>query len=246
MPKVLPQLVTFGLSHFCEKARWGLDWHGIEYEEISWAPGVHQILAKRCGADQTTVPILLDGDVCIQGSNKILDWADKNAQDGKKHLTHSDAGEIEERADEVIGPQVRRLIYAETLPQSPEAVKPALFRNTSTGNRILGNMMWPVTRRVMMRMYEISPSAASESRSKLEDELDWLDGMLSDGRRYLAGDRFSRADVAVASLLAPFARPQEMSVFREISLPMSLQGDCERWRDRPTMTWVRSQYRDHR
>jgi glutathione S-transferase-like protein len=32
-------LITFGISHFCEKARWALDWHGIPYEEIGWPPG---------------------------------------------------------------------------------------------------------------------------------------------------------------------------------------------------------------
>jgi len=240
-----PRLITFGISHFCEKARWGLDWHGIDYEEISWAPGVHQILAKRCGANQTTLPILLDEDSVIQGSGKILDWADVNAK-GSQNLTHEDAQEIEKRADEIIGPLVRRLAYAETLPRSPHSVKPALFSNTSKANRAIGNMMWPVTRRIMMRRYDITPSAASESRSKLESELDWLDSMLSDGRRYLAGNRFSRADVTIASMLAPFTRPQEMPIYREMTLPKSLEDDCERWRDRPTMQWVRTQYRDCR
>jgi hypothetical protein len=29
MPQARPKLIVFGLSHFCEKARWVLDWHGI-------------------------------------------------------------------------------------------------------------------------------------------------------------------------------------------------------------------------
>ncbi len=43
-------LITSGISHFCEKARWALAWHDIDYNEISWPPGLHQILSKRCGA----------------------------------------------------------------------------------------------------------------------------------------------------------------------------------------------------
>ena len=82
--------------------------------------------------------------------------------------------------------------------------------------------MWPVTRRIMMKRYDIRPGAASESRSKLESELDWLDAKLSDGRFYLAGDRFSRADLTVASLLATFARPKEMAVYREMVSPDTL------------------------
>jgi Glutathione S-transferase, N-terminal domain len=35
MTEPMLKLVTFALSHFCEKARWALDWHGIAYDEIS-------------------------------------------------------------------------------------------------------------------------------------------------------------------------------------------------------------------
>lgn len=41
------RFMTFGISPYCEKARWALDWHRIPYREIGWPPGLHQILAKR-------------------------------------------------------------------------------------------------------------------------------------------------------------------------------------------------------
>ena len=246
MPHARPRLITFGISHFCEKARWALDWHGIAYDEVSWPPGVHGILAKRCGAKGTTLPIVLDGETAIQGSAAIIDWADQQAQDHARRLTLADSLEIEQRADRVIGVHVRRLEYAETLPRSPHLVKPALFRNASNSHRLIGNPMWPLSRRIMMRMYDITPEAASESRAKLEVELDWLDTKLADGRPYLAGGRFSRADLTVASLLALFAQPQEMPRCYEMPVPNTLAADVERWRDRPAMRWVVSQYRAHR
>jgi len=42
MPHARPRLVTFGISHFCEKARWALDWHGIAYDEVSW-PSLYRL-----------------------------------------------------------------------------------------------------------------------------------------------------------------------------------------------------------
>ena len=81
MTKARPKLVTFGISHFCEKARWALDWHGITYDEISWPPGVHLVLTKRCGAKATTLPIVLDGERGIQGRGAIIDWAAERRQD---------------------------------------------------------------------------------------------------------------------------------------------------------------------
>jgi hypothetical protein len=50
MTQTSVRLVTFGLSLYCEKARWALDWHDIAYGEIGWPPGLHRLLATRCGA----------------------------------------------------------------------------------------------------------------------------------------------------------------------------------------------------
>jgi glutathione S-transferase len=122
---------------------------------------------------------------------------------------------------------VRRLGYAETLPRFPHLVKSALFDNASSSHRLIGNLIWPLSRRVMMRMYDITPEAASESRAKLEAELDWLDTKLAGGKPYLTGDRFSRADITVASLLALFARPQEMPTYHEMSIANALAADVE-------------------
>jgi glutathione S-transferase len=248
--KTKARLITFGISHFCEKARWALDWHGISYREISWPPGLHQVLAKRCGAKGTTLPILLDDETVIQGSGAIIDWAETKGLDPARSLTPIanavEAQEIERRTDAVIGIHVRRLAFAETLPSQSHLVKPALFHGASGWHRLVGNMMWPVARRIMMRMYDISPGAASESRSKLEAELDWLDGKLADGRAYLTGDRFTRADLTVASLLATFARPQEMPIYHDLVGPDALAADVERWRKRPVMRWVIALYRTHR
>ena len=213
MTQAKPKLITFGISHFCEKARGALDWHSIAYEEISWPPGLHRVLARRCGAKGSTLPILLVGETIIQGSGAIIDWTEGKVRDRARSLAPranvAEAREIERRADEVIGVHVRRLAYAEMLPRRSHLAKPALFLKTSGWHRPIGSVMWPVTRRIMMRRYDISPGAASDSRSKLEAELDWLDNKLSGGHSYLAGDRFSRVDLTVASLLAGFARPKD-------------------------------------
>jgi glutathione S-transferase len=239
-----PKLVTFGISHFCEKARWALDWHGLPYEEIRWPLGAHRLLAKLYGARSTTLPILLDGTKVVQGSAEIVDWADQQVQD--RVLTVGKARDIEKRADNVIGVHVRRLSYAEMLPQYSCLVREALFRNIPMTYRLVGKVTWPVTRRLMMQALDIRPGAAAESRAILEAELDWLDNLLADSRSHLAGQSFSRADIAVASLLAPVARPMEMPTFHSMSVPDSLVADFERWRERPIMGWVLAQYRDHR
>lgn len=244
------RFMTFGISPYCERARWALDWHRIPYREIGWPPGLHQILAKRCGAKSSALPILVDGTAVIQGSSAIIDWAESGAADrGRSLAPESSAGEaaeIERRCNEIIAVHVRRLAFAEMLPNFPHLVKPGMFERVSGWHLLAGNMMWPVAVRVMMRQYDLGPEAAADSRAKIAAELDWLDAKLGDGRTFLAGNRFSRADLTVASVLAAFARPKEMPTFHSMLAPESLTADVNRWSERPTMRFVREQYRMHR
>ncbi len=114
------RFMTFGISPYCEKARWALDWHRIRYREIGWPPGLHQILAKRCGAKTNALPILLEGTTVIQGSSAIIDWAERRAEDHARSLVPSNSAgetqEIERRSNEITAVHVRRLAFAEMLP----------------------------------------------------------------------------------------------------------------------------------
>jgi glutathione S-transferase len=174
-----PQLVGFAASHFCEKARWALDWHGISYEEVGWPPGLHQILAKSHGLKEAKVPILFDGEDVVQGSGAIIDWADRKDRSPDRTLTPknecTEASEIENRVGEVIGVHVRRLAFAELLPAHAYVIKSGLFHSATGWRRVAGSMMWPVTRRLMPRIFDIVPGAAEQSRSKLEKEFYWLE-----------------------------------------------------------------------
>jgi glutathione S-transferase len=99
-------------------------------------------LAKSCGAKHTTVPILFDDQDVIQGSGAIIDWADKKDKDRNRSLTpqanRGEAKEIERRADEIIGVHVRRLAFAELLPNYLHLVKPARFYRASGSQPNLG------------------------------------------------------------------------------------------------------------
>jgi len=243
------RLITFSLSHYCEKARWALDWHGIAFQEVGWPPGLHIPLARRAGAPRSSLPILLRGDEIIQGSDAIIDWTERQST-GKPSLTPAEdpAGALatERRADGVLGIHVRRLFYAEVLPHQAHLARPWLFRNASLSHRLVGTLMWPRVRKRMIQAMDAGEGAAADSRARVERELDWLDAILADRRRYLAGTAFSRVDLTVAALLAPFARPPEADVYPSMRLPPSLEHDVERWRERPVIEWVQRVYREHR
>jgi glutathione S-transferase len=247
-----PTLYTLHISHYCEKARWALDWHRIPFDEVCWPPGPHRVFAKRLGAPASALPLLKCGDELTQGSSEIIDWCEAHAPSPERTLTPekdkdaAQALEIEDRANRVLGVHIRRMAYAETIPRQAHYFRSTLLTATTGYHRALGVLMWPITKQLMIKAMKLHPSEAPKSRARVAEELDWIDQLLSDGRPYLAGDRFSRADLTVASLLSPLARPQEMPIYRDLPMPPALQEDEKRWGERPAMQWVRRQYREHR
>ena len=63
-----PVLYVFAISHYCEKARWALEYLGVEYEIRYLAPGIHIKVARKLGAAGTSLPMLPVAGRGLQGS----------------------------------------------------------------------------------------------------------------------------------------------------------------------------------
>lgn len=245
-----PVLYVFAISHYCEKARWALDYLDVDYDVAHVAPGFHVALAKKLGAARSSLPILQAGEQLVQGSSEIIDWADAAAADESKRLTpptaDGDWAALEARLDEVVGVHIRRYYYSEALVEHPQTVMPMFSENLGVVQRMTIGATWGVVRRLMARSMDLGPEQGEDSRRIVAAELDWFDGLLADGRRYLVGGRFSRADIAAASLLAPLAAPIEHPTYDSLIVPPRIAEDLRSWEDRPTIHWVREIYRRHR
>lgn len=245
-----PLLYIFAISHYCEKARWALDYLEIDYELRHLPPGVHISILRKLGATRSALPILVaDGEV-IEGSSRIIDWADTRARSSEKCLTPVDnsatCGEIEKRLDDVIGVHLRRYYYSEALLVQPQTVRPIFAQGLSLPYRILLRFIWPQVCKSMIAGMDLGARQGLESRQIVVAELDWLDALLADGRRYLVGDQFSRADLASASLLAPIAMPDEHPSYRHLQIPPGAATDLVSWEKRPVISWVKDIYRQFR
>ena len=244
-----PALYIFSISHFCEKARWTLDHYGIDYEIKHLPPGIHMQVAKKLGAPGTSLPILINNGELIQGSDNIFDWAESNSKNDATCLTPDNMDaciEIENRLDSTAGVHVRRYYYSESLVEYPKSVRNFYMRDFSFPTKALFYVMWGVIQKRMIEFMDLGPNQRLESRDIVLTELDWLDQLLSDGRPYLLGDRFSRADVTAASLLSPITIPKEHPVYEKKNLPPLMLEDIEAWKDRPSINWVRNIYSKHR
>src|ERR1700733_5170535 len=112
-------LITIPLSHYCEKARWGLDWVALPYVEEPHAPLFSRLVTK--GSERGTVPVLVCGSRRLHDSSAILKYADEVG--GGDLLYPRDLvlrGEVESLVkwfDSELGPHTRRWAYGTLLRQ---------------------------------------------------------------------------------------------------------------------------------
>lgn len=206
----VPTLVTITLSHYCEKARWGLDRAKLPYLEERHAPGFHAFAVRRWGGSRST-PILVTSDGVVGDSTDILLWANEHAAEGCSLYPEDPAARaevlaLEESFDLDLGPHVRRAVYFDLLPV-PALTIPLMTHQVPWRERVLLPLLYRPLRRMMRTSMRIDAEGARRSLDQLTATMAAVSARLSDGRRYLTGERFGAADITFASLAAPALCP---------------------------------------
>lgn len=217
----LPRLYILPSSHYCERASWALDHSGVLYEKVRWPIGTHKLQARRLGVGSST-PILETTSGVIRGSDLILDWT--GISDG--------VDSIERRFEERVGPLVRQYLYSALLPNAGPDVLDALIEGVDPTYQLLARMMWPVTRRRIIKSLNCRAELLHELANTIEVELEWFETRLQD-REHLVGDQLGRADITAASLLSVLARAEAFSLYRNLSLPPEVEGKLIQWSELP-------------
>jgi glutathione S-transferase len=238
-------LYVFNISHYCEKARWALDHFGIEHQVKHVMVGTHRRIARKLGAVRGSVPFLHAGDLVVAGSSAIIDWGEAQRGAQAPSLSGDDpeqARAIEKRLDDVAGVHVRRFFYSDALITDPGSVRPMFSNGLPLWQRMAVTMGWSRIVPVMIKGMDLGPAQGLESRAIVEREMDWLDGLLADGRPYLSGNRFSRADITAASLLSPLVAPRQHPTYAAAVFPQAVAATMQEWAERPVLRKVRELY----
>ena len=231
------KLYQFPVSHFCEKARWALELKELPYRKVNLLPGPHAKKAKKI-AGSSKLPILQHDKATIQGSSQIITYLDQNFS--RRSLTPSDpeeqklASAWEDYADREIGPQVRLLSY-HTLLDHRSLIIPMMTQDCSWYSGMLMKAAFPKVSVAMRDMLKINDASAEEARQQISTALDNIAETLGD-REFLVGESFSRADLSVASLLAPLISPSGYGVEWPEKMPEPLASQIEGFQDR--LGWV--------
>ncbi|AXY56994.1 glutathione S-transferase family protein [Acinetobacter chinensis] len=197
-------LYQFPLSHFCEKARWLLDYKELDFVAQNLIPGVHRAFAQ-LKTGQNTLPILKDQEKWISDSTQIALYLDELYPEHT--LLRSDP-ELRESALEVnaiateLGQHVRRWGLSHALSDGGESLE--ILIGEKGYLRQFEKYSKPLIKALMAKGYKVDSEKVIQSREKMDILVAELNQRLNNnGGRYFVGDRLGLADIAVCSMLAP-------------------------------------------
>lgn len=178
-----PKLISMYLSPWSERVRWAFAFKGLPYEKQNYDPAVDEEKVKQL-TGQAMVPVLIVDGKVTPDSTAILEWLEETKSEPRL-LPKSDRERAhvtlwEELAISVLGPQARNLISGR------------LLRSTNPEMQKAG--------RYFGEKYGHSADAEEQAKLTVKRILVSLKDALN-GRQYLVGDMFSRADLTTACML---------------------------------------------
>lgn len=241
-------LLTIPYSHYCERARWALDYCGINYIEAGHAPFFHAYHNRKAGA-QRTVPALVTPEGVINGSDRILTFADRHDPAQSVLYPATDERSIrswESRFDQSFGIKSRVWAYI-YLQQEPELLHDILRQGSSFEYALLKPMI-PQLLKTIVRLYKAHPQRLKAVENELNTYFDQCDFMLQDQRPFFMGSQFSAADITLCSLAGALLFPPEYGFSYPAlkNYPEAMQHQILQWRERPVGQYILRMYANHR
>jgi glutathione S-transferase len=241
-------LLTIPYSHYCERARWALDYSGVPYAEAGHAPFFHAYHNRKAGALRT-VPALVTPQKVVNGSDQIMAFADQASPQSSPLYINDQACSIrswESRFDTGFGVKSRIWAYI-YLQDAPELLHEILSQGSSFEYRLLKPIM-PQLIHTIVKLYKAYPQRLMQIENDLDTLLDQCDFMLKDKRPFFMGTQFSATDITLCALAGILILPPEYG-FRYPELknyPEAMQHRILRWRERPVGQYILRMYANHR
>ena len=205
-------LYVIPYSHFCEKARLSLDLCKVDYIEHQTPPVIHMFstLYHSNGTGTSTPLLITEEKKILQDSGDILkDLYDK----GNTWLypNYKETRALEEYIEKEIGIHIRRVAYFH-LFKTPELIQELVLRSaTGISYPILKFFFTPIFTPMMQKSMNIYEKPSEKSFERVCVALEKLSDMISDGRKnLLETEKYSAADITLASLMYPITCPSSM------------------------------------
>jgi glutathione S-transferase len=248
MPDVAVVLWHIEVSHYNEKARWALDYKAVPHELRVPMPGLHGMTALRVTRGKwRRLPVIEIDGRRIGDSTAIIAALEEYAPDPPLYpagdADRRRALALEDWFDENLGPELRRFTWHHTLSDT-DVVARTLFQEPGTRRERFLRATAPVARVAVRADYTVNARTAAVARDRVVEAMDKLEAELGDSG-YLAGDRFSVADLTAAALFTPLLAPPERPYAPTVRVP-AVQELRNELMARPGGEWIERMYSLHR
>ncbi|MCW8933216.1 MAG: glutathione S-transferase family protein [Gammaproteobacteria bacterium] len=241
------KLLEFPHSHYCEKARWALDYKGITFEAVAIMPGLHMRTVRKY-APHTYVPVLLDNNEVVQGSSEIINYVEQKQVLFPLNPAGADelreCLELERSMDKRLGENIRQVLYSRLLAY-PDFIRHCFTHPMNRSRQIVFSLFYPILRNKIYKTYVVSSAQVEQAKHEFDVAVCELENRLKQ-RQYLLGEQFTRADLSVASMLSLLVMPPEHPFPWQEIPDQQTKTFFETFQDHPVSDWVRKMYRDHR
>jgi len=240
------ELWQFQYSHFCEKARWVLDYKQIPHRRHSLLPGFHIRKARKASGQQLVPILFIDGQAL----------ADSSAITTRLEADHPEpslmpGGELGQRAldwerrlGEELGPSIRRALFFDLLPQKEYALGVLSSGATDPEARRFRRAFWFLKLALKASM-GLTRTKAAAAWARTESVLDQLADATANSD-YLVGDSFTIADLTAVALLCPLLPPEWKVLCQPALPPPELRAVIDRYQAHPAIAWARRIWERHR
>ena len=241
------KLLEFPHSHYCEKARWALDFKRIPFERAALLPGFHMRTVRR-HAPKTSVPVLLCESEVVQGSSEIIDYLDEHFPEFR--LTpqspeiREECSQFEAELGSKFGEPIRTILYDRLLAY-PDYIRFCFTHPMPPLKRFLFRLYYPMLRKLMHQAYVESEQRVAGAKETFFASLDEMEAKISEDG-YLFEERFTRADLSACAMLALLVLPSQFPVSWPEMPDDEIQKLHNDYRNHPVCIWVRRMYELYR
>jgi len=213
--KQVPTFVSNNVGGSDEIARWVLDFNDILYKDEPHAPILSAaIMSKLTGeAGINNNPVLIKTDALIYSADSIVKYFDQRSIPSKTLIPHDPEKrkEVLDLYDLFIGDYeyaISRYIYSLMIPNRSFATS-VITKRIPWNEKLTCRLSYASLSRTLQEQLDLSESTPDERLTYIKSIFKQAEDLLSDGRRYLTGDKLTLADVAFASVSAPLIVPYE-------------------------------------
>lgn len=213
--KKTPTLVSNSVSCIDEIVRWVLDSKGILYKDESHAPGLYIPVVNKLSGQKGTWnnPVLLTTDALIYTVPSIVQYLDQRTIPTDRIIPESGSGRTEvldlyHLFSSGLAGNLSEYVYSLILPFRRFAI-PLFTERVSLKERLISQIGYPILRKALAKGLNLAGGTNEARLQAVREVFQHVDNLLSDGRKYLVGNKLTLADISFASVAAPLILPDQ-------------------------------------